>query len=129
MPHKKEKVHATNAPAPPSFLSQGVVVGDMVYVSGAIGVDPKTNQLVEGTIQDRTTQCLKNISSILNAAGTSIENAVKVNVFITDMSNYDLMNQAYSEVFNQGVVPVRTCVAVKQLPRLTDVEIEASAHL
>jgi enamine deaminase RidA (YjgF/YER057c/UK114 family) len=65
MPHKKEKVHTTDAPAPPSFLSQGVVVGDMVYVSGAIGVDPKTNQLVEGTIQDRTVGILTAIHNIM----------------------------------------------------------------
>ncbi|KAH7123457.1 Endoribonuclease L-PSP/chorismate mutase-like protein [Dactylonectria estremocensis] len=125
----KTEVRTDGAPVPKPFLSQGVVVGNMVYVSGSLGVDPKTGKLVEGTIGDRTDRALKNISNILEAAGTSLSNLVKVNIFITDMSDFNIMNEAYMEVVKEGVMPVRTCVAVKQLPFNTDVEIEATAHM
>ncbi|KAI3573546.1 Endoribonuclease L-PSP/chorismate mutase-like protein [Fusarium oxysporum f. sp. albedinis] len=125
----KTEVRTDAAPPPKPFLSQGVVVGNMVYVSGSLGMDPSTGKMVEGTITDRTTRALKNISNILEAAGTSLVNLVKVNIFITDMKNFGAMNEAYMEVVTEGVKPVRTCVAVKQLPFDTDVEIEATAHL
>ncbi|KAF9873085.1 hypothetical protein CkaCkLH20_09595 [Colletotrichum karsti] len=126
---KKVEVITDGAPAPLPFYSQGVKVGDMVYVSGSLGIDPSTGKFVEGTVADRTTQILKNISNILEAAGTSLHNAVKLNVFLTDMENFSILNEAYEKFFTQGVRPIRTCVAVKQLPFGTDVEIEASAHL
>ncbi|KAI8711042.1 hypothetical protein NCS52_01517700 [Fusarium sp. LHS14.1] len=126
----KQEVRTDGAPPPPMpCLSQGVKIGDLVFVSGSLGVDPSTGKFVEGTVAARTTQILKNISNILEAAGTSIDNVVKVKVFFDDMSNFDTMNKAYYEVFNAGVRPVRTCVAVKQLPFGADVEIEATAHL
>ncbi|EEU44981.1 uncharacterized protein NECHADRAFT_85283 [Fusarium vanettenii 77-13-4] len=125
----KKEVRTDGAPAPKPFLSQGVVVGNMVYVSGSLGMDPSTGKMVEGTITDRTIQALKNISSILEAANTSMANLVKVNVFITDMKDFSAMNEGYLKEVRAGVMPVRTCVAVKQLPFDSDVEIEASAHL
>jgi 2-iminobutanoate/2-iminopropanoate deaminase len=72
---------------------------------------------------------LKNLTAILEAAGTSIDNVVKVNVFLTDMANFAAMNKVYMEVFSKDPKPVRTCVAVHQLPMGTDVEIELTAHL
>ncbi|KAH7009482.1 Endoribonuclease L-PSP/chorismate mutase-like protein [Ilyonectria destructans] len=126
---QKEEVRTDSAPAPMPCLSQGVKVGHMVYVSGSLGIDPATGKSISGTVGDRTTQILKNITNILEAAGTNIDNVVKVNVFLDDMDNFDQMNEAYYAVFNKGVRPVRTCVAVKQLPFGADVEIEASAHL
>ncbi|KAL2858438.1 Endoribonuclease L-PSP/chorismate mutase-like protein [Aspergillus pseudoustus] len=85
--------------------------------------------MVEGTIADRTTQIMKNIGKILKAAGSSLENVVKISVFITDMHDFATMNEAYMRAFDKGVKPVRTCVAVKELPQGTDVEMEATAHL
>ncbi|KAE8410958.1 YjgF-like protein [Aspergillus pseudocaelatus] len=101
----------------------------MVYVSGRLGIDPATGKMVEGTIADRTTQILGNIAEILKAAGSSLDNVVKINIFITDMQNFSAMNEAYTKAFKTGVKPVRTCVAVKELPQGTDVEIEATAHM
>ncbi|KAK7453095.1 hypothetical protein CaCOL14_005060 [Colletotrichum acutatum] len=125
----KREVRTDGAPAPRPFYSQGIIIGNMVYVSGSLGIDPATGKFVEGTIGDRTTRILQNVSNILESAGTSLQNAVKLNVFITDMSNFDALNEAYAKFFTQGPHPVRTCVAVKELPFGTDVEIEASAHL
>ncbi|CAG9977224.1 unnamed protein product [Clonostachys byssicola] len=125
----KKELRTTGAPAPLPFYSQGVVLGNMVYVSGSLGIDSDTGKFVEGTVADRTTRILENINNILAEAGTSLENAVKLNVFLTDMSNFDVMNGAYAKFFDKGVRPIRTCVAVKELPFGADVEIEASAHL
>ncbi|KAF7540716.1 hypothetical protein G7054_g1170 [Neopestalotiopsis clavispora] len=125
----KQEVRTDGAPAPLPFYSQGVTVGDMVYVSGSLAIDPATGKFVEGTVADRTRQILKIISNILEAAGSHIDKAVKINVFLTDMANFDAMNGAYHETFNKGVRPIRTCVAVKELPFGADVEIEASAIL
>lgn len=74
-------------------------------------------------------QALKNISAILEEAGSSLQNVLKVNIFITTMDNFATMNEAYDEFFTGETKPVRTCVAVKQLPFDTDVEIECTAYV
>ncbi|KAJ4292990.1 hypothetical protein N0V88_005654 [Collariella sp. IMI 366227] len=116
-----------NAPKPIPQLSQAVKYNGMVYCSGSLGVDPKTRQFVEGSVKDRTRQALKNLTAVLAAAGSSIENVVKVNVFLTDMSNFAAMNEVYDEFFVSEPRPCRTCVAVHQLPMNSDVEIELTA--
>ncbi|KAM0248508.1 hypothetical protein ACHAQJ_009445 [Trichoderma viride] len=102
-----KEIRAEGVPANPLY-SQGVTVGNMVFLAGVTSVDPATGSIVTGTVGERT---------------------VRVNIFLTDMSDYNLMNEAYKQVFNQAVKPVRTCVAVKELPRATDVEIEVTATL
>ncbi|KAH7142056.1 Endoribonuclease L-PSP/chorismate mutase-like protein [Dactylonectria macrodidyma] len=123
----KKEVRTDAAPALKPFYSQGVV-GNIVYVSGSLEMDPNTSKIVEGTIADRITQILKNISNILEAAGISLANLVRVNIFIIDMKNFNAMNEAYIRAVHEGVKAVRTCVAVNQPPLDTDVEIEAIAH-
>ncbi|CAK7208968.1 hypothetical protein SCUCBS95973_000292 [Sporothrix curviconia] len=120
----KEAVFTPNSPPPLPFFSQAIKCNGMVYCSGQVGVDPKTGEMVEGTIQDRTRQILKNMSAVLEAAGSSLDNVVKVNIFITAMDNFGAVNEVYKEFFR-----CRTCVAVYQLPRGTDVEIECTAAL
>ncbi|KAK4457052.1 Endoribonuclease L-PSP/chorismate mutase-like protein [Cladorrhinum samala] len=115
------------APKPIPQLSQAVKYNGMVYCSGSLGIDPETGKFVEGTVKDRTRQCLKNLSAVLEAAGSSLKNVVKVNVFLTDMKNFATMNEAYDEFFTQSPKPGRTCVAVYQLPMGSDVEIECTA--
>lgn len=78
---------------------------------------------------DKQAQALKNLSAVLDAAGSSIDNVVKVNVFLTRMEDFAAMNKVYAEVFSKDPKPCRTCVAVHQLPLGTDVEIECTAHL
>ncbi|KAH8799126.1 Endoribonuclease L-PSP/chorismate mutase-like protein [Xylogone sp. PMI_703] len=125
----REAVVAENAPPPVPFLSQAIKCNGMVYVSGNVGLDPDTKRLVEGTVGDRTRQTLNNIKSVLEAAGSSIDDVCKVNIFITTMDNYAGVNKVYEEFFTKDPKPCRTCVAVYQLPLGTDVEIECVATI
>ncbi|CAG9940391.1 unnamed protein product [Clonostachys rosea f. rosea IK726] len=125
---KVEQVSTTAAPAPLPQFSQAIKFNGLLFCSGNVGAIPGTNlQLVEGTAKDRTRQTLKNISAVLEAGGSSLRNVLKVNIFITDMANFSLINEAYDEFFTWSPKPARTCVAVHQLPLGTDVEIECTA--
>ncbi|KAE8364269.1 Endoribonuclease L-PSP/chorismate mutase-like protein [Aspergillus caelatus] len=125
----KVAVLTPSAPAPMPVLSQGVICNGMVYVLGSLAIDPSTGRSVEGTVADRTDQIFRNISAILQAAGSSLANIVKVNIFLTDMSNFQTMNEAYAKNIPEGAKPVRTCVAVRELPFGSNVEIECTAAL
>ncbi|PMD16426.1 hypothetical protein NA56DRAFT_708955 [Hyaloscypha hepaticicola] len=125
----KESVLTDKAPAPMPLFSQAIKCNGMVYCSGSIGIEPTSMKIVEGGVADRTKQALTNLSEVLKAAGSSIGNVVKVNIFITNMENYAAMNKAYETFFSKEPKPCRTCVAVHQLPLGTDVEIELTAHL
>ncbi|KAK0115579.1 hypothetical protein ONS95_000146 [Cadophora gregata] len=125
----KTAVVTDKAPPPLPFFSQAIKCNGMVYCSGSIGMDPVAAKLVEGGVEKRTEQALANLSAVLTAAGSSIDNVVKVNVFLTDMKDFAAMNEVYAKVFSKDPKPVRTCVAVHQLPLGTDVEIELTAHL
>ncbi|KAE8380484.1 YjgF-like protein [Aspergillus bertholletiae] len=126
---EKVSILTHDAPAPMPVLSQAVVYNGMVYVSGSLGIIPSTGKFVEGTVADRTDQIFRNISAILKGAGSDLANIVKVNIFLTDMSNFQIMNEAYARNMPSGVMPARTCVAVKELPFGSDVEIECMAAL
>jgi len=129
MSTQKTIVSTTNAPPPLPIFSQAVICNGMVYCSGCIGNKNETLNIVEGTVGDRTAQALTNLSAILESAGSSLKNVVKVNVFLSDMANFGPMNEVYKTFFEEGKMPCRTCVAVKELPFKTDVEIECTAHL
>ncbi|PYH47205.1 putative L-PSP endoribonuclease family protein Brt1 [Aspergillus saccharolyticus JOP 1030-1] len=126
----RKAIHTPHAPAPPPFLSQAILANDkIVYCSGQVGVNPATGELIKGPIQARTKQILTNLQSVLSAAGSSLADVVKVNIFLTDMNDFAAVNEVYKAVFGaacEGVMPARTCVAVKSLPMGTDVEIECS---
>ncbi|KAF7182069.1 hypothetical protein CNMCM7691_001457 [Aspergillus felis] len=101
----------------------------MIYCSGQVGVDPTTGKMVEGPIQARTVeqkQILHNLSAVLEAGGSSLQDVVKVNIFLADMGDFAAVNEIYKAAFGEPK-PARTCVAVKTLPLGTDVEIECSA--
>ncbi|QDS70341.1 hypothetical protein FKW77_008794 [Venturia effusa] len=119
-----QKIHTEKAFPVAAPYSQAVVAGGTIYVSGQIpgGADGK---LVEGNIGDKTAACCKNIIAILEAAGSSIERVVKVNIFLDDMANFKEMNETYGEYFAHK--PARSCVAVKALPLGVPVEIECIA--
>ncbi|PLN76961.1 YjgF-like protein [Aspergillus taichungensis] len=118
-------IRAQNAPAPAPFLSQAIVVGDMVYCSGQLGVNPTTNQMVEGSIKERTKQIMLNLSAVLEAGGSSLRDAVKMNIYLANMDDFGAVNEVYDSFFD-GARPARTCVAVKTLPKGSDVEIECT---
>ncbi|EZF26504.1 hypothetical protein H103_01375 [Trichophyton rubrum CBS 288.86] len=125
----KTAVLTTKAPAPLPVLSQAIVHNGMIYCSGSIGMDPRTNKLVSGGVAERTHQALRNLSAVLEAGGSSLKNVVKTNVFVSTMDDFAEMNKVYQSYFKDEPKPCRTCVAVKQLPLDTDVEIECIAYL
>ncbi|RTE77833.1 hypothetical protein BHE90_007712 [Fusarium euwallaceae] len=130
MTTKIEAVSTEEAPSPFPQFSQAIKYNGLVFCSGNIGLIPGTDlKLVEGTVKDRARQTLKNIDAILRAAGSSLHNVLKVNIYITDMQNFGLINEAYDEFFTWSPKPARTCVAVHQLPLGTDVEMECTAFL
>ncbi|KAF9768918.1 hypothetical protein IL306_013728 [Fusarium sp. DS 682] len=122
-------VLAIDAPAPSPHLSQAIIHNGTAYSSGSLGVDPQTRQLAEGPYH-QTARALRNLDAILNKAGTSLQNALKVTIFILTMDHYAEVNKAYLEFFTSDPKPSRTCVAVAQLPlKGAHVEIEAIAAI
>jgi 2-iminobutanoate/2-iminopropanoate deaminase len=125
----KRVVHTENAPAPfqGAPYSQAVVHGDLVFVAGQIGVNPETNQVVEGGIEAQTEQVMTNISAILEAAGSSLANILKASIFIVDFGNFAAMNEVYARHVGPDF-PARATVEIAGLPSGALVEIEVLAH-
>ena len=115
--------------APPSVLpySPGIRSGDHVFLSGATGVDPATGQLVEGDVAAQAEQVFKNLARVLAAAGLSLGDAIKCNVYLIDMGDFQAMNVVYARQF-EAPYPARTTVAVAALPGGARVEIELVAR-
>ncbi|CAF0716381.1 unnamed protein product [Adineta steineri] len=108
--------------------SQAVQVGQTLYLSGSIGLDPKTGQFAGDGVKEQARQSLKNLGEVLKAAGASYKNVVKTNVFLQDMNDFAAMNEVYSEIFTDRH-PARSTVQVAGLPKNARVEIEAIAVL
>lgn len=123
---QRERISTTSAPGAIGPYSQAIVVGDFVFASGQVALDPATGQLIEGDIQAQTRRALENLRAVLHAAGSSFADAVKTTVFLTTMTNFGPMNEVYAEYFT-GDPPARSTVAVAELPRNALVEIEAVA--
>lgn len=125
--HQEKKIVTTdNAPKALGPYSAGVTTCCMVFTAGQVGIDPTTGKIVEGGIQAQTKQALTNVHSVLEAAGTSMENVVKTTVFLQDMGEFALMNEVYATFFT-GNYPARSAVQVAALPAGAAVEIEAIA--
>ena len=107
--------------------SHAVESGDLIFLSGQTPIDSQTGKLVEGDITDQTEQCFKNLFNVLEAAGLTPDNVEKVNVFLTDMSNFTEMNAVYSKQFSTPY-PARTTIGVASLPLGAQVEIEMIAR-
>jgi 2-iminobutanoate/2-iminopropanoate deaminase len=116
-----------NAPAAIGPYSQAIKLGDILYTSGQIPIDPATGILVGSDITAQTTQVLKNLNAVLAAAGMTFANVVKTTVFLKDMADFAAMNAVYSQHFS-GVFPARSTVQVAALPKDALVEIECIAH-
>ncbi|MEM3079913.1 MAG: Rid family detoxifying hydrolase, partial [Thermoproteota archaeon] len=97
------------------FLSRALVFGDLLFISGIGPHDPETGRVVEGGIREQTRRVMESMKAMLEEAGSSLENVLKCTVFLTDMNNYDEMNEVYGSYFK--VPPARTCVQVSKLPR------------
>ena len=120
-------ISTTNAPAAIGPYSQAIKVGELVFVSGQLPIDPATGAFAEGGIKELTRQSLTNMKAILEEAGTSMANVVKPTVFLADMNHFAAMNAVYAEFF-AAPFPARSAVAVKTLPKGALVEIECIAQ-
>ncbi|KAM6479585.1 hypothetical protein H0G86_013286 [Trichoderma simmonsii] len=103
---QKEAVLTDKAPLPLPIFSQAIKCGPMVYCSGSVGMNPNTNTLIEGEVGARAEQCLKNLSVILEEAGSSLDKVVKVNIFLTNMESFAPVNMVYEKYFNKEPKPV-----------------------
>ena len=121
------KRRAVKTGPPNGIFTPAIVTGDLVFTSGQIGVDSK-GQIVEGGIEAQTEQVFRNLATVLEAAGSSVDNIVKATVFLADMNDYNTMNELYKKHF-KGDPPARTTVQVAKLPRDAKIEIEAVAVL
>jgi len=128
-PVQLQPVTARNLPSPVGPYSPGMVVGNLVFVSGQAGRDPASGRLAGDTIEAQTEQVLKNIATILDAAGTTLQHVIRCGVFIVDMKEFPRMNEVYARVFGAHR-PARTTVEVSGLPgEGLRVEIDAVALL
>lgn len=121
----RQRIATENAPAAIGPYSQAIKLGDTLYVSGQIPIDPKSGQLVAEDVRSQTEQVLQNIDAILSAAGYSPRHVVQVQVYLTDMNDLGAMNAVYARYFK--ILPARTTVAVTALPRSAKVEIAVTA--
>jgi 2-iminobutanoate/2-iminopropanoate deaminase len=124
----KQTVATGKAPKAIGPYVQAIKVGDFVYTSGQIPLDPKTGKLVEGDIKEQTCQVLENLKAVLEAAGTSLDRAVKATVFLKNIAHFAAMNEVYAEYLGQAK-PARSTVAVADLPRGSLVEIDIIATM
>jgi len=124
----KKVINTSNAPAAIGPYSQAIQVGNLVYTSGQIPVNPSTGNIVEGGIKEQTRQSLQNVKAILQAAGVTMDHVIKTTVFMADMNDFADMNAVYAEFFSEPY-PARSAVAVKTLPKNVMVEIEVVAEV
>ena len=122
----KQFISTSKAPAAIGPYSQAIQVGNLLYASGQIPIDPSTGSIVDGGIKEQTRQSLLNAQAILEEAGLSFANVVKTTVFLADINDFADMNGVYAEFFSEPY-PARSAVAVKSLPKGALVEIEVVA--
>lgn len=123
----KKIIHTDNAPKAVGPYSQAVAMGDFLFCSGQISIDPKTNEVFTGDVKTQTEMVMKNVEAVLAANGMNFSNIVKTTIFITSMSDFATVNEVYAKSF-ESAPPARSTVAVAGLPKGVNVEIEVIAH-
>ena len=121
-----ELIATKNAPGAVGPYSQAIKAGNMIYTSGQLHINPENGELIKDDIQAQTKQSLENVKAILEEGGATLEDVVKVTIFMTDISKFSLVNEIYGEYFSNHK-PARSCVGVKELPLGGEIEIEAIA--
>ena len=124
----KTALLTSKAPQPIGPYSQAIQVGNLIFCSGQIALDPQTGQLVAGGVQDHARRVLENLKAVLEAGGAKLEHVVKTTIFLKSMGDFALVNEIYASYFGK-TAPARTTVEVSELPKESLVEIEAVAHL
>jgi len=124
---KKKIIQTKDAPAPIGPYSQAVLIGDVLYTSGQIAINPQTNELVQDSIKAETKQVMENIKAILKEVNMTFENVFKTTIFLSDMKNFAEVNLVYGSYFNNKTAPARETVEVANLPKYVNVEISVIA--
>ena len=122
----KHKILSKNAPIPIGPYSQAIRSGNMLYISGQIAIDPKTNLLVNNNIIDEISMVMENLKNILNESNASLDDIVKCSIFLSDISLFDTINNVYGSYFNEPY-PARETIEVSKLPKNVNIEISAIA--
>lgn len=123
----KKVIHTDNAPKAVGPYSQAVQIGEMLFCSGQISINPQTNEVFTGDIKTQTEMVMRNIEAVLSAAGMNYSNIVKTTIFLTNMADFAVVNETYAKAFTSAP-PARSTVAVAGLPKGVNVEIEVVAH-
>ena len=123
----KTVISTPNAPGAIGPYSQAIKVGELLFLSGQLGIDPKTGEIT-GDVAAQTKQALTNAKAILEAAGSAMDKVIKTTVFLSDIGNFAAMNQIYGTFFTEGSYPARSAVEVAALPKGGLVEIELVAE-
>ncbi len=125
----RQVVHTNNAPKAIGPYSQAIIFNGLIFVSGQVPVNPKTGEVVTSSFADEVKQVMSNVNAILTEAGTNINNAVKITIFLSDMNNFTELNELYASYFTSDQYPARECVQVARLPRDVNVEISVIAQV
>ena len=123
-------IKTSNAPDPVGPYNQAIKAGNFIYCSGQIAINPLSNKVeCLGNIEKETTQVLKNLLAVLNAGGANAEDVIKTTIYLTDLKNFQTVNDIYSKFFNIDTPPARACVEVSSLPKGVLIEIDCIAYL
>lgn len=123
----KKVIMTENAPKPVGPYSQAILVDKTLYCSGQIAIDPKTNEVMKGDVKEQAELVMKNIGAVLTAAHMNYDNIIKTTIYLINMSDFGAVNEVYAKYFKNDP-PARSTVAVKELPKGVQVEIEVLAH-
>ena len=124
---EKKQIQTSQAPSAIGPYSQAIRIGEFLYTSGQIALNPENMQMMSGKIEEETEWVLKNLEAILKADGMSFAHIIKTTVYLTDLGEFSRMNQVYEKFFGE-TKPARACVQVAALPKGAKVEIDAIAH-
>ena len=114
----KQVIKTSTAPDPVGPYNQAIKAGNFIFCSGQIAIDPFSNKILcHGDIEKETIQVLKNLEAVLNAGGAKLDDVIKTTIFLTDLSNFQIVNKIYSAFFNTNIPPARACVEVSSLPK------------
>ncbi len=125
----KKIVKTSNAPKPIGPYNQAVIANNLLFISGQVAFDPKTDTLVLDNIENETKQVMENLKAILESVNATFENVIKTSIFLSDMDNFVKVNGVYGSYFNEDTAPARETVEVARLPKDVNVEISMIAEL
>ena len=123
------RINTSSAPSAIGTYSQATVIDNIIFTSGQIAINPKTNTVVDSSFRDEALQVLNNIESILKSEGSSLDNVIKFTVFLIDLNNFSILNEVFFEKLTKNNYPSRSVVEVLALPKGVSLEIEAIAKI